>query len=99
MPKCWIGVISSPPRRHNLSKGTYICFLFKIYKQEYSSYCWDIPVLIEQFNTILNVPYTEKDETKIISSKGDVDKKSWYGPSGYGPSGIDISLFSRWIKK
>jgi hypothetical protein len=42
--------------------------------------------------TILNVPYSEKDEAKSKGARWDPQKKKWYVPDG-----IDLQLFKKWL--
>lgn len=42
-------------------------------------------------STLLAVPFAEKDEAKKLGARWNAERRSWYVPSG-----IDISLFSRW---
>lgn len=43
-------------------------------------------------NTVLNVPYAEKDEAKRLGAKWDAARKKWYVPQG-----VNVEPFSRWV--
>ena len=43
-------------------------------------------------NTVLNVPFSEKDEAKRLGAKWDAARKKWYVPQG-----VNVEPFSRWV--
>lgn len=43
---------------------------------------------------ILNVPYAEKEEAKLLGAMWDPDMKKWFVPKG-----VDTKLFERWAPK
>ena len=42
--------------------------------------------------TILNVPFSEKDEAKLLSARWNPNIKKWYVPIG-----VNLSLFEKWM--